>query len=273
MSDDYIIPDELAEFPRWIVWDRVTKSDGTVAKIPFNPRTLDPASASNPDTWTSFDEAWEQFGSYAGLGFVFNGDGIMGIDLDGCLNEASQTVPWASEILDRFSTTYAEVSPSGKGIKIFARGKLAGPIKKSFADHTGVEAYSKGRYFALTGKMCGTVENVTDCQSAVDWLVLKYGARTLESQGYTRIKPIYTGPLRTLDDMLGQWCVKAGHRIPFSNGDGYKRHVTCPFNPVHSNTDAYVYERNSGAMGFHCSHNSCAKNKWSEFRLAVGGAR
>src|SRR5690242_15260755 len=145
MPDDHIIiPDELADIPRWVVWDRVIKSDGTVAKMPFNPRTLDTASISNPDTWASLDEAWEQFHSYAGLGFVFNGDGIIGIDLDGCLDGASQALPWASEILDRFNTSYAEVSPSGKGVKIFARGKLAGPIKKSFADHTGVEAYSTG---------------------------------------------------------------------------------------------------------------------------------
>ena len=42
---------------------------------------------------------------------------LMGIDLDACV-DAKLIKPWAIEVLDRFDT-YAEVSPSGKGIKLF----------------------------------------------------------------------------------------------------------------------------------------------------------
>ena len=274
-NDILTIPDELANIPRWVVWNLVKKQDGTTAKIPFSARTLNAASSSNPKTWSTLAEPLEVWTSYAGLGFVFNGDGIFGIDLDGCLDASGAVSDWAQEILEHFSGTFSEVSPSGTGIKIFAYGKLAGSIKKSLGNHIGIEAYSTGRFFCVTGNMYGTAENVTDCQPGLDWLVEKYGVRTLESQGIRLIPTlrIYTGPRRSLDDMLGQMGIKAGRKIPFSNGDGYKRFVTCPFNPSHSNTDAYVYERSTGAMGFHCSHNSCSKHGWQDFRSAVGGTR
>ena len=49
-----------------------------------------------------------------------------------------------------------------------------------------------------------------------------------------------------------------------------KAFVTCPFDDSHSGTDAYVAERDNGARVFHCSHNSCAGRKWTEFRRQVG---
>ncbi len=129
-TSQYItIPDELANISRWLVWDRVKKQDGTVAKIPYSVRTLDAASTSDPKTWSTLAEALEVWHEYAGLGFVFNGDGIVGIDLDGCIDSSGAISDWAQEILDRFSGTFAEVSPSGAGIKIFARANLAGVIK------------------------------------------------------------------------------------------------------------------------------------------------
>lgn len=49
-----------------------------------------------------------------------------------------------------------------------------------------------------------------------------------------------------------------------------KLHVQCPFNDSHIGKDAYVAQRASGAMLFHCSHNSCAHNSWQEFKAAIG---
>jgi hypothetical protein len=56
-----------------------------------------------------------------GIGFVFNGDGIAGVDLDGCRNpETGAIAPWAQRIIDDFAS-YTEVSPSGTGVKIYFR--------------------------------------------------------------------------------------------------------------------------------------------------------
>lgn len=46
--------------------------------------------------------------------------------------------------------------------------------------------------------------------------------------------------------------------------------VTCPFNPAHTSTDAYAFQYPSGAVGFFCSHNSCAGKAWPAFKDAIG---
>jgi hypothetical protein len=56
--------------------------------------------------------------------------------------------------------------------------------------------------------------------------------------------------------------------------DGQKRWwVVCPFNPDHKGKDAYVVQYPNGAVGFHCSHNSCAGVKWEAFKEKVGKPR
>lgn len=49
-----------------------------------------------------------------------------------------------------------------------------------------------------------------------------------------------------------------------------KLHVQCPFNDSHINKDAYVAQRDSGALIFHCSHKSCSHNGWKEFKKITG---
>ena len=55
--------------------------------------------------------------------------------------------PWAAEIVTKLNTC-TEVSPSGEGLKLFARGKLPGSGKK----RAQIEMYDQGRYFTVTGK-------------------------------------------------------------------------------------------------------------------------
>jgi hypothetical protein len=48
---------------------------------------------------------------------------------------------------------------------------------------------------------------------------------------------------------------------------GFKWQIeACPFNPDHAAPDSFVSVSKTGALGFHCSHDSCSKNKWREFR-------
>lgn len=95
-----------------------------------------------------------------GIGFVLGG-GFAGIDLDDCLirDDAGnyRLAPWAQAILDRFPETYAEVSPSRTGVKIFLLGRLADDLKGRKWTGMGddgrgaVEIYDRGRYFTVTG--------------------------------------------------------------------------------------------------------------------------
>jgi hypothetical protein len=92
-----------------------------------------------------------------GLGFVFSPeDPFCGIDLDECLDDTGTPKRWACGILEKFADTYAEVSPSGFGIKIFCKGVvpkgLKVPVDPAKPDEDAIEIYSAGRYFTVTGR-------------------------------------------------------------------------------------------------------------------------
>ncbi len=140
------MPAELRSVPRWVVW----KS----AKVPYCAMACDSiASVSNPDTWAPFPQAQTAFegGGYSGVGFVLNGDGIVGVDLDKCVH-AGEPDPAALRLLDRVGCRYIEASPSGTGLRGFGYGEnIAGTRAWGKLDDLNVELYANGRYMTVTG--------------------------------------------------------------------------------------------------------------------------
>lgn len=160
------IPAELKELPQWVLW-QVEERDGGQTKVPYSP-VGDRAKTDDPSTWSRFDEAFQRYqeAGLAGIGFVFAAAGqLVGIDLDGCRNPDDGTIDsWALQLLERFPT-YAEISPTGTGVKLFLKGSL--PTEKTgkrTGEHNapegegyggkrpGIEAYQRGRFFAVTGR-------------------------------------------------------------------------------------------------------------------------
>ena len=163
------IPLTLKKIPRWVLWRLVEvgeESNKRWSKLPVQSNGLS-ASSTNPDTWTDFLHAQEAYetGRFDGVGFVFDGsDNVMGIDLDDCFDGTTFT-PEAQTILDQVEG-YAEISPSGTGVKIFTRAQL----NAAHVDHDkGLEIYPKGRYFTVTGQVVGGVipEQEQDLQAIV----------------------------------------------------------------------------------------------------------
>src|SRR5688572_11547247 len=115
------VPALLRERPRWICW-RLAPGTPKPRKLPLAPRTGEVADAHDPIVWTDFATACRRAGEIqgcAGLGYVFvEGDGLVGIDLDDCVDEQGRPTPEAMDIVRRFGT-YAEISPSGTGVKLF----------------------------------------------------------------------------------------------------------------------------------------------------------
>ena len=120
---------------RFVCWKNVPKpgKDGVtkIAKVPFTPD----GSASgwtDPMKWGTFAEcvAKAKAGGFNGIGMVFNGDGYVGIDIDGCRNPANgEIAEWARPRI-RALDSYTEVSPSGTGVKIFLRSSSPPPFAK-----------------------------------------------------------------------------------------------------------------------------------------------
>ena len=156
--------DELTELRQWVLFSK--------DKRPFNPSNKLPASTTSPKTWGTFEEAWraglnDTSGKFKGVGFVFtSGSGIVGVDLDKCVDENGFPLPWAGKIINQLNS-YTEKSPSGKGYHIFIKGRLPGNRNKK----GGVEMYSRERYFTVTADHIdgtpGTIEERQEELNAV----------------------------------------------------------------------------------------------------------
>lgn len=150
MQDLYTsVPSELKALPQWVVHDS--------KKIPYNPKTLKRAKAGRPETWGTFDEAVDRLQTpFAGIGFELNGGGIIGIDIDHCVNlETGEATPFAQNIIDYFDS-YTEYSPSGTGIHIFICGEI--PTDGRKRGDLGLEMYRAKRYLTVTGNPYGQVK-------------------------------------------------------------------------------------------------------------------
>ncbi|QJX01249.1 DnaB-like helicase C-terminal domain-containing protein [Frigoriglobus tundricola] len=174
------IPAALRERSQWVLWKNVTR-DGEPTKVPVRPDG-GAAKSTDPSTWSSFEQARAAFdpARHAGLGFVFSeADPFVGIDLDGCRDpETGRVAEWAREIITKFGT-YAEVSPSRTGVKLFARGKSPFDRGRKFAlpeaerlteKSPAIEVYSHGRYFAVTGQRVVGPTEPTEAPEALAWL-------------------------------------------------------------------------------------------------------
>ncbi len=153
------IPTELKAERRWVMWKLLWKENkaggGKWDKPPLT--TAGRAAKSNdPATWTSFDEVMTayQTGRYTGIGFIL-GDGWAGVDLDGVRDRPSgQLMEWAERAVALGG--YAEVSPSGTGLKMLGRGEWSAGWNRKKHPHGGeVEVYTSGRYFTVTGHAIG----------------------------------------------------------------------------------------------------------------------
>ena len=119
------VPDEMKAWPQWIVW-RYEETDGIKpTKVPYSPRSGKLASVTDPRTWATFDEvcACLQTGWYAGAGFVLtDGDPFAFVDLDDSEGD-DETLQKQLTIFNE-TTSYAERSPSGKGLHIIVKGGI-----------------------------------------------------------------------------------------------------------------------------------------------------
>lgn len=153
------IPSELRSYPHWVCHD--------ATKRPINPKTGELADVSNPETWASFDAARDALdgGRGVGIGFVFShADPFIGIDLD--VGQGAQPSEGQQRIYDAFET-YAEQSPSGRGLHIIAKGQVHnGGVRNSAL---GVEVYSSGRFFTFTGQVVRAA-SIQSCQDLIDRL-------------------------------------------------------------------------------------------------------
>jgi hypothetical protein len=173
------IPDELRRIPQWLLW-RKEKSGGKPGKVPYRPDGRR-ASTTKPTDRFTFSTVINTLGKgyYTGVGFVFTAeDPYVGIDLDNCIDECGHVAPEAQAIIDALDS-YTEVSPSGRGVKIWVKGQLPwdGKRTKKVDGFEAIECYQSGRYFTVTGNLLsGTRGEIRKAQRELDAIVNRYFA-------------------------------------------------------------------------------------------------
>ncbi|MGI4941908.1 MAG: hypothetical protein ACRYHQ_15340 [Janthinobacterium lividum] len=176
----------LAPLPLWVAWQTQDRPDGKPTKVPYDPNG-GKAKADNPATWGSRPDAERRAAGLAkpyglggiGLELAPLGDGrsLAGIDLDTCRDkETGRLEEWAEDVLARFDS-YAEVSPSLTGAKVFftydsdalpelqahmGEAKFGKQFKRGGGDHPpAIELHLGNRYFAVTDAL------LADCTASL----------------------------------------------------------------------------------------------------------
>ncbi|TSA10062.1 MAG: hypothetical protein D4R79_12335 [Comamonadaceae bacterium] len=155
------IPTMLKELPRWVAWRAgPPKASGKFDKVPIDPKTRRNVSANDHANWLSFDNACAVYdaGRCSGIGMALSDEPVstwggvlcgapqylVALDFDHCADSIGQI----KELRKNLGGIYGEVSPSGKGVRMFA---LSRELIKGGNAGGGRELYSTGRFVTVTG--------------------------------------------------------------------------------------------------------------------------
>lgn len=155
------IPFELKELNRWCCY-KIVDRQGRKTKVPINAKTGELARSNDESTWADFQTALDASQYFDGLGMFFK-EPYIGIDLDDVREEIEryQIDDHEDNIVSEFIDiigSYAEISPSGNGIHIIAKGELPPSGRRK----GNIEVYTTGRFFTMTGNAIGGYVHIAD---------------------------------------------------------------------------------------------------------------
>ncbi|MEL7664128.1 MAG: DUF927 domain-containing protein [Methanosarcina mazei] len=215
------IPQLLKDLNQWLVWKPVAEKGKKNKKVPFstqvNPATgieeFRAAAWNNPDTWMSFNDALAALKKHKdckGLQFVLPNEEvaktlecphIVGVDFDNVTEESIENLDHSKlnpdvatfnpEKLAEIKAlgTYAELSPSGHGLRALCLGAF--PIGEE-VHKNNVEVYQSGKILTITGhKIADVPATVEPAQEAITTLRAKYFTKIAQDvQKELKITPI-----------------------------------------------------------------------------------
>ena len=247
------IPQELKKARQWAIWKR--------ADAKKNPCNLD-------GTWMTWSNennklTFEEVSRYPLVEtFITLESGIIGVDIDGCIDSNGEIHPIVKSWLCR---TYAEKSPSGTGIKMWIRGSI--PNNKSFTDpkdsngdatvipwgdpkgHTGIEVYADKRPFTVTGNIIdGCPSEINEVPEVLHDILVRFGPAP-KTRG--KASPPPTTGIWDVDRWVYQYL-----EVVEKLADGYI--VVCPWCAEHTTPGDTARIWTSPKYTFNCFHAHCS---------------
>jgi hypothetical protein len=163
--------------PQWAIW-RLTWRNGRWTKPPF--RANDPqqyASSADPTTWTDYPAAAAaiQAGYGDGITYVLTPEDPFGaVDIDHVRDATTGTIEtWAQRLLDQASHSYAEISPSGCGLRIWGTANGEELHRKFGLDTSALELFRRTRKpLTVTGLQLGNSQQLGNIDPLLDRAVI-----------------------------------------------------------------------------------------------------
>lgn len=197
------IPPRMRAEKRWAPWRaRWNAGRGKFDKIPMRADNVRVGlSTAAPQTWFTYEDALKAHlgskGATAGIGYVMTGQtDFVGIDLDDCIDDSGTVSEWAQEVVKRVDS-YTEVSPSGRGLRIFVEANelTEAWAKQDWTNHeVGIEVYggTSPRFLTVTGKrMAGARADILEpAFGALEWLSDSYKMRSLPAKVEDKQSPV-----------------------------------------------------------------------------------
>ncbi|MER8859457.1 DUF5906 domain-containing protein [Mesorhizobium sp. M0757] len=205
------VPEPLKAYPQFVVWRLIQRpGEPKPAKLPFDPKTGQAASATEPATWSDYGTAARaaSTGRFNGLGFVFtNEDPFAFIDLDNCRDQVTgDWFPYAITVAQsKFSGAAWETSQSGQGrhgiLRVSNKAAFANKSRKWASGGDRFECYTQGRFVAFGYCDWSRLDLETDCGPALEeWVPDRQSGRPGVIEWEDAARSDYAGP--TDDDEL-----------------------------------------------------------------------
>jgi putative DNA primase/helicase len=238
-------------------WARYTK--GSRDKMPAN---LDGSAMKwgDPANWLTFDQVarFDKIGYFHSLE-----SGVIGIDFDGCIDENGVIHPL---VLSWIKDTYAEYSPSERGIKAYFKGAI--PNGKAIQSknvpwgdpegHTGIEIYAQKRFFTVTGNIVpGCPSEINEAPEVLNDILVHFGEAP-------KVRGKVTPELSNGTWNFDAWVLRYLD-VEEQVADGYI--VTCPWANEHTTPGDIARVWEGPPHTFSCFHAHCSGREWSDIRL------
>ena len=191
-----VIPTELANSSQWIVWayEVGRRKNGKFGPDKIAYQARDPrlkSSRWHASDWSDLTTALQCVKDNPhidGIGYFFSkNDGLIGTDFDNCRDPKTGRIRKEYQFWIDKLDGYAEVSPSGTGIKVWVKGIVDSRCFRN-DESTGfripnfaggiIEIYRRGQYFTVTTQVLEGFERIKPAQEELDVLSEFYLSHT-----------------------------------------------------------------------------------------------
>lgn len=207
---DIRVPAPIRDLPIFLCWrlEPQYEGDPKPLKTPYYPnggkRYGTQGSPEDRSKLTTYAVAKAQAAKrgMSGIGIaLLEGNGIVAVDVDNCVHDGK--VP--AEILGAVGMTYAEYSPSGRGVRALLRGNIGNHKALTTSTDYGFEVFSTTGYVTLTGNALSHID-LADLEDTlapvspklVELCERRFGVRKTEGGSQDAVLDFFGGTLPPL---------------------------------------------------------------------------